>query len=263
MAAAAARSVLVTGANRGLGLDLTRRLARQPDLFRVFAAARSWEAAGAAAPRRELEAAGGVLLVTLDVASPASIAALASIMRSALDGAPLALLVNNAGAWEETWSAEALARMVETNTAGTVRLARALKPLLSRGSSVVNVASALGRKRAISPTYAAKLAAASSVEAVLEACAFIADDAIARAYASSYCLSKNALVRVSQLLGEEWGREGIRVVAADPGWCKTDMGGAGAPRTSVQGAESLYKAAMADGAPSGAFLSTEGAPMEW
>ncbi len=252
----------MTGANRGLGLDLVRRLARQPDLFRVFAAARSWDAG---TPRRDLEAAGGacVQFVTLDVTSPASIDALASSLRSALAGRPLSLLINNAGVWEETWGADALARTIETNTAGPLRLARALKPLLQPGSAIVNVASALGHRRAISPTYAAKLAAAGSVEDVVEACAFDAGDAIAHKYANSYCLSKSALVRISQLLGETWGREGIRVVAVDPGWCKTDMGGAGAPRTSVQGAESLYRAAVAEGVPNGAFLSTEGAPMEW
>ncbi len=193
---------LVTGASRGLGREVARRLVEEG--YTVLAGVRN------PATMKPLP---GVEVMTLDVADPASI----SVAAASIKARPghLDVLVNNAGILlderDDVLSVEAdlLRRTLETNTLGPLRLVQALAPLMARGGRIVNVSSGGGQ-----------LSAPST-------------------WAPAYCVSKTALNAVTVQLAAALKPRGIAVNAVCPGWVRTDMGGAGAPRDLRQGADSI------------------------
>ena len=184
---------LVTGASSGLGEHFARTLAARGAF--VVAAARRTDRLAALVS--DIEAAGGrALAVAMDVADPASVqAAFATIL--AHRGAP-DILVNNAGIahakpslelTEEEWR-----RVLDTNLDGAWRVAQATAKAMvgaRKGGSIVNIASILG------------LRVATSLLA--------------------YTAAKAALVQMTQALGLEWARHGIRVNAIAPGYIETEL----------------------------------------
>ena len=270
-AAFLSRTVLITGANRGLGFELARLLLRRGG-FHVVAASRAPFPSG---PRTELravwEGTGSPLaelrFVELDVADPVSRARLAPQLSEALGGTrKLDLLCNVAGVYEREWSAAALARALATNASGPLRLAETVLPFAADGFHVINVSSGLGRLAALgaaggAPHAAAARACASVAE--VEALPFSA--AAPPGPAPAYALSKAALNRGTQLLAAEWREAGHRVNSVDPGWCRTDMGGPAAARSPFEGALSIY--ALIAGHPgvigTGKFFDSKGEHVEW
>jgi NAD(P)-dependent dehydrogenase (short-subunit alcohol dehydrogenase family) len=191
--------LVVTGANRGLGLGLARLCAARGD--EVWATARRpAEATELAALARA--AADRVHVHALDVRDDAQVAALAA----ALGDAPVDVLVNNAGAagaWRaglaDFDAAEALS-MFDTNALGAIRMTRALfANLRAARGKVVNMTSLMGS---------------------------LADNSSGRAYA--YRMAKAALNMATRNLAHELRAFGGVAIALHPGWVKTDMGGAGA-----------------------------------
>jgi len=214
---------LVSGANRGIGLEVARALAR--DGHRVLAGTRSLEAMGDV---------GGLDItpVQLDVTDPDSIA------RLPLDDS-LEVLVNNAGVYPGGRAAQmdfALAEQAwQTNALGAWRLAVAAIPFMGRGGRIVNVSSQAG-----------------SLETM-------PDDAGMPAYN----VSKTALNAITRLLAVELEGRGILVNSVCPGWVRTDMGGPGATRSVEEGAASvLWAARLAPDGPSGGFFR-DGNPVPW
>lgn len=262
------RTVLITGANRGLGFQLARLLLRRGG-FHVVAASRAPFPSG---PRTELravwEGTGSPLaelrFVELDVADPVSHARLAPQLSEALGGTrKLDLLCNVAGVYEREWSAAALARALTTNASGPLRLAEAVLPFAADSFHVVNVSSGLGRLAALGEPHAAAVRACASV-ADVEALPFPAG-AAPGGPAPAYALSKAALNRGTQLLAAEWREAGHRVNSVDPGWCRTDMGGPTAPRSPFDGALSIYE--LIAGHPgvieTGKFFNSKGEHIAW
>jgi NAD(P)-dependent dehydrogenase (short-subunit alcohol dehydrogenase family) len=191
-----ARSVLVTGANRGLGIEFARLMRARGD--HVIAAVRSMSSGGVG----DLKGIGAELL-ELDVSSEASIAAAAKTLGSR----PIDVLVNNAGVMGEDKSLEASSfdefrRVFETNVYGAVILAQALVGNLkaATGSMVLNISSELG-----SITQATG------------------------GFSWAYCSSKSALNMLTKLMAADLREHGVRVYSFCPGWNKTDMGGPNAP----------------------------------
>jgi NAD(P)-dependent dehydrogenase (short-subunit alcohol dehydrogenase family) len=222
-------TVLVTGANRGLGLEFAKQYAS--DGWRVIGTAREPETAS------EL-AALGVRVVQLDVTDPDSVAALAR----ELEEQPIDLLINNAGIFPRVnrlveSDFESVARTFAVNSIGPMRVTRALLPNLRQGAlrTVVSITSGLGS---------------------------IANNNSGRYY--GYRESKAALNMFMRSLSVEFEDEGFTCVALSPGWVRTDMGG---PNANLSPAESIagMRDVIADLEPgdSGSYLNWDGESLPW
>jgi NAD(P)-dependent dehydrogenase (short-subunit alcohol dehydrogenase family) len=226
---------LVTGAGRGIGLEVARDLAR--DGFDVLMGVRD--------PRRAQALPGGRVEL-LDVSSPESIDALAR--RLSGRGEKLDVLVNNAGVYRspprETW---------DVNVRGPLLLTRALAPLLTPGARVVMVSSGLGSLSGQPESVVRRLRdPALTVEDVLR----LSEEA-----PDGYGASKAALNALARLFAREL--PSARVNSVDPGWVRTEMGGPEAPRSVKQGAASvLWAARVPPDGPTGGWFR-DGKPIPW
>jgi NAD(P)-dependent dehydrogenase (short-subunit alcohol dehydrogenase family) len=222
------RTAVVTGANRGIGLEVTRQLAG--DGFRVIAGSRDLDRG-----RRAVRELGEhVEARQLDVADPDSVAAFAA----GLDG--LDVLVNNAAGFYDTWQSgvdadlDVVRDAFETNVLGAWRVGQACLPLLRAAPSarIVNVSSGAGALT--------DMAGGSP----------------------AYRVSKTALNALTRILANELRRDGILVNSVCPGWVATDMGGPGG-RPVEQGAASvLWAVRLPDDGPTGGFFR-DGRPIDW
>jgi NAD(P)-dependent dehydrogenase (short-subunit alcohol dehydrogenase family) len=228
-AAAGAGTVLVTGANRGLGLEFARQYKEAG--WQVIGTARNPDTAG------ELKALG-VRVVQLDVASQESIDKLAAALRDE----PIDLLINNAGIFPRVGKIEEIdfedyQRTLVVNTVGPVRVTRALLPNLRQGKLkiIAGLSSNLGS---------------------------IAENERGNFY--GYRESKAALNMFTKTLAAELGPEGFTCIVLTPGWVQTDMGGPSAP---LQPADSIagMKAVLDKVTPAdnGTFWSYNGNQVPW
>jgi NAD(P)-dependent dehydrogenase (short-subunit alcohol dehydrogenase family) len=223
-----ASTYLVTGASRGLGAEFVKQLCGRD--HRVLAAMRDPKHGDAA--RR-----AGATVVQLDVDRPETFDAFAA----ALDR-PVDVLVNNAGiadtdATLASLTPETMERVHRTNVVGPALLTKALFPVLRRGQrrAVVNVSSGLG-----------SLAATPG------------------GFSYAYCISKAALNMLTVLLHRELSGDGFTVVALDPGWNRTDMGGREAPLDPADTVRAMVGILERLGrADSGKFLGWDGQPRPW
>lgn len=220
---------VVTGANRGLGLELVRQLTGAG--HRVIATARNPDSAS------EL-AALGVRIETLDTARADSVAAFAAC----LGDVPVDVLVNNAGIMGHDGGrladtdVEQLLTTLNINSLGPLRVTQALLANLRAGTgkTVVQLSSCLGS---------------------------IAD---AEAGLFGYRASKAALNMLNKVLSVELGGEGFTCVAMHPGWVKTEMGGADAPLTPEESVAGMVRVIGALKAThNGAFIDYQGEPLAW
>lgn len=221
------KTALVTGANKGIGQEVARQLVARG--FHVFVGARNAEA-GLKTAQALMGSRGKTTFLKLDVADAESVLAAAREYEKLEDH--LDVLVNNAGIIVEGDTAiltvqESLFRKtLETNTLGPLRVTRAFVPMLARSGAprVINVSSSGGQ---------------------------LADGA--DGWAPAYCVSKTALNGVTSQLAA--ALPGIAVNSVCPGWVRTDMGGATAPRSVEEGADTIvWLATDAPQALTGQFL---------
>jgi NAD(P)-dependent dehydrogenase (short-subunit alcohol dehydrogenase family) len=239
-AMAETRIALVTGANRGIGLEIVRQLSRQ-GLMAVLCS-RSLEKGRAAAATLATEGLQPPV-VALDVTDGDSIrAAVSEVME--LFGR-IDVLVNNAGILKEGFSPEdssALDVAIDlvmqtylTNTVGPLRLIQAIVPgMQERGyGRVVNVSSGAGQLADMGSGFPA------------------------------YRMSKAALNALTRLTAAEIGPSPVKVNAMCPGWVKTGMGGPNATRSVDKGAETaIWLATLPDDGPTGGFFR-DMKPIPW
>jgi NAD(P)-dependent dehydrogenase (short-subunit alcohol dehydrogenase family) len=220
------KTVLITGANRGIGFETARQLATRG--FHVVIGARSEQHGGKAV--RELARLGKSSLLVVDVSDSKSVASAASEFSSIVH---LDVLINNAGIYPDegisvlTIPREQMANTFQTNTFGALEMTQAFLPYLKKSSAgrVINVSSGYGQLDGLS------------------------------ANVPSYCLSKLALNGVSITLAEALKEHGIAVNSMCPGWARTDMGGSAAPRSIEEGADTaVWLAAEADQKLTGKFF---------
>ncbi len=230
-----ARTALVTGAARGLGLEFCRQLAASGD--HVIACPRTAEVPDL--ERLAEDHRDRFRIVPMDVASAASIAgAVLSIGDAGID-----LLIGNAGVFpsggsiESGFDDDAMMRAFAVNAVAPLKVAEALLPALRRGTgkTIAHVTSLMGS---------------------------MGDNTSGGSYA--YRISKAALNMATRNLAHELAPDRFVVLALHPGWVQTRMGGAGAPldaATSVRGMlEVLARAGPGD---TGRFLSFDGKELPW
>lgn len=261
------RTALVTGANRGLGLETCRALGRRG--FRVLLTSRALDQGRAAADALTAEGLD-VTSLQLDVSDARSIDALAAEVRAS--GAALDVLVNNAAVQIDGGSAAAAHRTLATNLFGPLRLTDALAPLMPPGGHVVMVSSEQGQVACLGPALRARFADPTPTRAALLALieTFSADvdagrlGAVSSEWprsAAAYRVSKAGLNVLTRVLAAELASRRVRVTAVCPGWCRT-MGGPDAERSAEEGAASITWAAASDDGPTGGFFR-DGAPLAW
>ena len=236
---------LITGANKGIGLETARQLGRQ-GITVLIGARDAQRGAGAVAQlRSEGIEAQAVPLVVTDEASIRAAAAWVEKEYGRLD-----ILVNNAGVLDyatetgpSTVTQASLRATFDTNFFGLVAVTQAFLPLIKKSPAgrIVNLSSILGSLTehgdANSPIYPARLL--------------------------GYDASKAAVNMFTVELAQELKSTAIKVNSAHPGWVKTDMGGAGAPLEIVDGAKtSVALATLPPEGPTGGYFHL-GVHMRW
>ena len=234
------RTALVSGANRGIGFEIVRQLARL-GVLAVIGARDPQDGAKAA---EKLQSEGlEVPVVALDVDREESAAeAVAEVKR--LYGR-LDILVNNAailvdepGGFNASFfdlKSDTVRRTMETNLLGPIRLIQAALPLMREQGygRIVNVSSIAGQLTEMGSGYPA------------------------------YRMSKAALNALTRLAAAEIGPGDIKVNAMCPGWVRTDMGGARAERSVEEGADTaVWLATLPEDGPTGGFFRDR-KPLAW
>jgi NAD(P)-dependent dehydrogenase (short-subunit alcohol dehydrogenase family) len=236
---AASRRIFITGANRGLGYELTRLFINRGDT--VWGAGRP----GRTERLRALQPAG---VVEMDLVDETSVAAAVGEVGAELGA--LDLLINCAGidaravgGTEDArgpfdFDATTFTAVSVVNVTGPMVVTREALPLLRQGTDplVLNVSSQLG-----------------SMQVGAE-----------KGRDAAYCVSKAALNMLSVKSAAALRPEGIAVVMLHPGWVSTDMGGGSAPLTPVESAtaivETLAELSLTD---SGRFINWDGTDHPW
>lgn len=224
------RVALITGANRGIGLETARQLARlgvvavigSRDLAKGQAAAESLKSEGLDAP-----------VVQLDVTDAASVAR--GVAEATSFFGRIDILVNNAGIFTDRHipaleiAPDHVEEIFQANTIGPLRMIQAVVPgMKERGyGRIVNISSMLAQLKDMGPLK------------------------------PGYRMSKTALNALTRVVAAEVGPGNIKVNTMSPGWVKTDMGGMDAPRTVAEGADTaVWLATLPDDGPSGGFFES-------
>lgn len=230
------RRCLVTGANRGLGLEFARQLSAA-GAYGIGACRSPDSAHDLRAVLRE----GSGLLVQLDVTDDASVTRCEQQVAGDIDA--LDLLINNAGVDDvpgsagplDTLEASALMAVLTVNIIGPALVTRAFTPLLTRSDHAVIVNLTARRGLIDAPMPSGHI---------------------------GYAISKAGLNMLTAKLAAELGDQGVTVVAISPGWVQTDMGGADAPRTAEESVTSmLHVIERLRPSDSAAILAHDGTPL--
>ncbi|HXW07570.1 MAG TPA: SDR family oxidoreductase [Vicinamibacterales bacterium] len=220
---------LVTGANRGLGLETSRQLLAKG--LTVVMAGRDNAALQHALGSLGEAARSRALAVRMDVTDRESIVAAHRIVSERVG--PVDVLVNNAAVllFENEFvlsiPPDGYRDTFETNLFGVIEVCRTFVPDMARRryGRVVNVSSGAGQLATMST------------------------------YAPAYSMSKAALNAFTRILASTYRDRGVLVNAVDPGWVRTDMGGPSAPRSPREGADTIvWLATLPDDGPTGGFF---------
>lgn len=208
---------LVTGANRGLGLEFTRQLlAAGHDVWGLCRSPDDAEELRELSESvKDVESSGTLTIRQGDVSDEESLKK-ASEGLDHLDG-----LINNAGIIGQRETKlndiclEQMAQVLDVNVYGTIRATRVFLPFLRKGEKkqIVNISSLMGS---------------------------ISDNSSGRY--SGYRVSKAGVNMLTRNLGHELGEQGFTVVALHPGWVQTDMGGPAAPLNATDSVRSMIRA---------------------
>ena len=227
------RVALVSGGNRGIGLEVCRQLPERG--ITVVMGSRDGEQGRAAAAKLS----GGVVVRQLDVADPESVESLSRSIEE--EFGRLDILVNNAGISNDEGQRGVDADLgrvreaLEANLFGAWRLCQMAVPLMQRNGygRIVNVSTGL---------------------AALEDMG---------GGSPGYRISKTSLNALTRILASELRGSGILVNAVNPGWVQTDMGGSGAPRPVEEGADTIvWAATLPNNGPTGGFFRDR-RPVPW
>jgi len=229
------KTAIVTGANRGIGFEICRQLARQEDV-QVVLTSREKHKGLEACEKLQMEELA-VRHAQLDVAHAESIREFKEFVQKEFGRCDI--LVNNAGIFPDAQDAdsswpgvletriETVRKAMETNVYGPLLLCQVLIPLMKKNNygRIVNISSGMGQLSSMNGGCPA------------------------------YRISKTSLNALTCILADELKEENILVNSMCPGWVKTDMGGPGATRELSEGADTaVWLANFPDDGPSGKFF---------
>jgi NAD(P)-dependent dehydrogenase (short-subunit alcohol dehydrogenase family) len=205
--------ILITGATRGIGFAAARQLAARG--AQVIIGSRD----GGRAAEASVRIGGGAAGVALDITDPASVAGALSLI--AKRHGRLDVLANNAAILLDPSTSlpdldpAVLRATLETNVVGALRVSQAAAPLLAKSAAprIINVSSGAGQL-----------------------------DGEPQGWAPAYSISKAALNMLTQQLTAALPE--VMTNSMCPGWCRTELGGAGAPRSAEEGADTLVWLAL-------------------
>lgn len=221
---------VVTGGNRGIGYEICRQLADFEDI-QVVLTARTRQKAEQAAQTLGQTTGRQIGAFPLEVTSSQDIQALASYLEKTYGRCDI--LVNNAGIFPDAVhqmlkvDINLMRTTMEVNAYAPLALIQALLPLMRRHNwgRIVNISSGIGELGGLGSSY------------------------------PTYRLSKITLNLITRIVAQELKGGGIKINAASPGWVRTDMGGAGAPVSVEDGADTaVWLATLPDDGPSGGFF---------
>ena len=227
------RVALVSGGNRGIGLEICRQLAARG--ITVILGSRDEESGKKAAENLF----GNIVVYQLDVADETSADRLASFAEE--EFGRLDILVNNASIANDhgqrglTADLRRVREALETNLLGAWRLCEVAIPLMQRGGygRIVNVSSGMGALEDMGGG------------------------------SPGYRVSKTALNALTRILASELRGGDILINSVCPGWVRTDMGGSHAPRPVEEGADTpVWAATLPKGGPTGGFFRDR-RPIPW
>lgn len=216
--------VLITGANKGIGLQIAKELVELG--CKVIVTARDAEKGSKAVS----SIGSNVTFCAMDVTNQDSITKAANFVQEKFG--KLDVLINNAGIGVGNTGLvnvdiDEIKNIMETNFYGPMRVSSTFIPLLqkSKDARIINVSSRMGQLQSLATSHA------------------------------GYRLSKAGLNVQTLLLHNELEGQGIKVNSVCPGWVKTDMGGSTAPGTVKDGADTIVWLTIADKIPSGKFFA--------
>jgi len=226
---------LVTGTNRGIGLEISKQLVAKG--ITVIMTARNMQA-GRPLVNEFRQQRKNVWFHHLDVTDEKSIQDIYEYLNNRWG--KLDILINNAGVFlDERKSVldldlDSMRSTMETNLYGPLKLVQVMLPLLknSEGARIINISSTMGQF------------------------------SIMRGLSGAYRISKTALNALTVILSAELSSYGIKVNSVHPGWVKTDMGGPNAIKPIEEGADTAVWVATADEVPNGKFIC-ERKIIEW
>ncbi|XP_020550645.1 uncharacterized protein LOC105174340 [Sesamum indicum] len=268
------RYAVVTGANKGIGLEICRQLTSQ-GVSVVLTARNEKRGLDAVEKLKKSGLSDYIMFHQLDVMDSASIDSLAVFMKSQIG--KLDILVNNAGVGGTTDGGTGGAKMKRTayelaveclqvNYYGTKRTTEALLPLLQLSDSprIVNVSSSMGALSGIRNKWArdtlndVENLTEESIDQVLNECLKDFKEGSVEAkgwpsYMSAYCISKAAVNAYTRLLSKKYPK--MLINAVGPGWTKTDLSNHTGTLTPEEAARSPVRVALLpDDGPSGTFF---------
>ena len=229
------RIALVTGANRGIGLEVSKQLSRKG--YQILLGCRDLTEGRKALS--QFDATAQITPVSIDVSNDASCDALMKTLKTTVDH--IDVLVNNAGVLVEpqpgllSCPLSAIQESIDVNTYGAIRLTQRLLPMMLAANygRIVNVSSGMGQLTDMNGGW------------------------------PGYRISKTALNAVTRIFADELQGKNILVNSVCPGWVKTRMGGEEAERTPEQGADTIvWLATLPDGGPTGGFFRDR-EPISW
>ena len=268
-----ARVAVVTGSNKGIGFEIVKRLCKEFD-GDVYLTAR--DAANGLKAVANLEEEGlHPKFHQLDITSQDSVENLKQYLVKTHGG--LDVLVNNAGmAYTNDSTApfsEQASVTVANNFTGTLRISKALFPLIRPHGRIVNVSSRVGQLSILQKHLQKRFTDPNLTEEALVSLMdqFVKDvqdgHHTERGWPNTaYGTSKVGMTALTKVYAREaarLGKEDVLVNACCPGWCQTDMTSHAGTNTAAQGADTpVYLALLPQGSPSGEFWG-EKSVIEW
>lgn len=224
------KTALITGANRGLGLESARQLLNKG--YFVFLGIRDLKKKDELF--KELGATDdNALAIKLDVTKTAQIKSAQDIIKKTDKG--LDLIIANAGVFLESKNGQSsvlevdpiiILKTIEVNTMGPLKLFQALVPYMidHGGGRIINISSGMGQLNDMGGMF------------------------------PGYRMSKTALNALTKMMAAEFSDQRIKVNSVCPGWVRTDMGGENADRSVQEGVETTIWLATEENIPSGKFF---------